>query len=235
MKSHGLPGSAGMNWTEEDKVADPQGWTKQQQSELERSHGWAGGDAFKYGAGYYRGDECGFRRVGKNVQVHCQAIIPHAENIEVGDNVRIDAFTILSANEIIIGSFVHIASGCLMSGRGRIEFKDFSAMSHGAKIFTSADDLSVPALTNTTVPIELQALLTAPVTIDKHAIIGAGAIVMPGVTLGTGSVVAALSYVKEVVRPWSIVGGIPARLIKERAKHISSESLAELERRAWGR
>lgn len=189
-------------------------------------------DWLKYNASYdLAGPDFGFRKVGKNVRIHCLAIVPNPETIELGDNVRIDAFTVLSAREIVIGSHVHLGAHCVLSGRGKIEFADFSAMSHGARIFTSTDDLSVPALTNTTIPDELQALITADVLIEKHAIIGTGAVVMPGVTLGMGSVAAALSYVKSSVRPYSIVGGVPAKFIRERVRHISAESLAELERR----
>lgn len=175
--------------------------------------------------------EDGFRKIGRNVRIHCSVLIPHPESIEIGDNVRIDAYSILSAKEIVIGSYVHIGAHCVLSGGGRIEFADFSAMSHGARIFTSTDDLSEPALTNTTVPLELQKLTTAPVSIERHAIIGTGAVIMPGVTLGASSVVGAMSYVKVSARPYSIIGGAPAKFIKERVRHISPEALGELERR----
>lgn len=189
-------------------------------------------DWLKYNASYDIANESfGFRKVGKNVKIHCLAIIPNPENISIGDNVRIDAFSILSAHEIVIGSNVHIGAHCVLTGRGKIEFQDFSAMSHGGQIFTSTDDLSVPALTNTTVPDELQALITADVIIEKHAIVGAGATLMPGVRLGFGSVAGVKSFVKDNVRPYSIVGGIPAKFIKERVRHISAEALEELERR----
>ena len=189
-------------------------------------------DHVSYLAQYYFADNSfGFKKVGSNVKIHTQSIIPNPENVEIGDNVRIDAFSVLSAHRIIIGSNVHIGAHCVLSGRGKIEFKDFSAMSHGSEIFTSTDDLTVPALTNTTVPLELQALITAPVTIEKHAIIGTKSVIMPGVTLGFGSVVGAMSYVKESVKPYTIVGGVPARFLKERVRHISAEALAELERK----
>lgn len=188
------------------------------------------GDWMRYTALFDSDFGSGLKKVGKNVKIHCMAIIPHPETVSIGDNVRIDAFTILSAKEIVIGSHVHIGAHCVLSGRGRIEFQDFSAMSHGARIFTSTDDLSVPALVNTTVPDELQALITGDVCIEKHAIIGTGAVLMPGVTLGMGSVAGAMSYVKDSVRPYSIVGGVPAKFIRERVRHISAEALSELER-----
>lgn len=188
------------------------------------------GDAAHYRAQFVMADKSfGFAKVGRNVKIHTQAIIPNPGSVEFGDNVRIDAFTILSAHRIVVGDFVHIGAHCVLSGRDKIEFEDFSSMSHHSQIFTSTDDLNIPALTNTTVPIDLQALINAPVIIEKHAIVGANTIVMPGVTLGMGSVAGAMSLVKDSVRPYQIVGGIPAKVIRERFRQITPEALARLE------
>lgn len=192
-------------------------------------------DWLQYNASYVVADESfGFRRVGKNVKIHNSAIIPEPRKISIGSDVRIDAFTILSAREIFIGSYVHIGAHCVLSGRGKIEFEDFSCMSHGAQIFTSTDDLSIPCLVNTTVPTHLQAVITKDVIIEKHALIGAGAIVMPGVRLGRASVAGVMSYVRDDVEPFHIVGGIPAKVISTRLKLTGPNSLEALERRCWG-
>lgn len=191
-------------------------------------------DWLKYNASYdLAGERHGFKRVGKNVRIHCLAIIPNPENISIGDNVRVDAFTILSAHEIVIGNFVHIGAHCVLTGRGKIEFQDFSSMSHGSQIFTSTDDLNIPALTNTTVPFELQRLITENVLIEKHAIVGASSTMMPGTTLGFGAVIGAKSYVRlrDRVKPYTIVAGCPAKFVRERSWHISATALSALEQR----
>ena len=54
-----------------------------------------------------------------------------------------------------------------------------------------------------------------PVTIKKGAAIGSSAIIMPGVTIGEGAVVAAGAIVTKDVPAWTIVAGIPAKVIKE--------------------
>jgi acetyltransferase-like isoleucine patch superfamily enzyme len=53
-----------------------------------------------------------------------------------------------------------------------------------------------------------------PVVIEDNVWIGARAIVLPGVTIGAGSVVAAGAVVAQDVPPRSIVGGVPARVIR---------------------
>ncbi len=56
---------------------------------------------------------------------------------------------------------------------------------------------------------------TAPIVIEDDVWIGAGATVLPGVTVGQGSVVAAGAVVTKNVPPFCVVGGVPARVIKE--------------------
>lgn len=55
-----------------------------------------------------------------------------------------------------------------------------------------------------------------PVIIEGDNWIGANAIILKGVTVGRGAVVAAGSVVIHDVPPYSIVGGVPAKVISER-------------------
>ena len=54
-----------------------------------------------------------------------------------------------------------------------------------------------------------------PITIENDAWIGTGVVVLPGVIIGEGSVIAANSVVTGDVKPYTIVGGSPARFIRE--------------------
>jgi acetyltransferase-like isoleucine patch superfamily enzyme len=56
--------------------------------------------------------------------------------------------------------------------------------------------------------------IAAPVHIRRNAFVGIGSILMPGVTVGEGAVVAAGAVVTRSVEPGTIVGGSPARLIR---------------------
>ncbi|CDO37112.1 MULTISPECIES: acyltransferase [Novosphingobium] len=55
----------------------------------------------------------------------------------------------------------------------------------------------------------------APIVVEDHAWIGAGAIVLPGVTIGHGAVVAAGAVVHRNVAPMTVVGGVPARFLRD--------------------
>jgi acetyltransferase-like isoleucine patch superfamily enzyme len=96
-------------------------------------------------------------------------------------------------------------------------------------IYSSTDDYSGDTLTNPTVPDELTGVTSAPVTVGRHAIVGAGAVILPGVTIGTGTAVGALSLVRRDVADFTVVGGVPARILGERSRR-----LLELEQRLRG-
>lgn len=60
------------------------------------------------------------------------------------------------------------------------------------------------------------AFRTKPIAIGSCVWIATGAMVLPGVTIGDGAVIAAGSVVTQDVEPWTVVGGNPARFIKKR-------------------
>lgn len=57
--------------------------------------------------------------------------------------------------------------------------------------------------------------MTAPVHIEDDVWVGAGAVLLPGVRIGTGSVVAAGAVVTRDVAPQTVVAGVPARVVKQ--------------------
>ena len=63
-------------------------------------------------------------------------------------------------------------------------------------------------------PNDRQTLTAGKIHINKNAWIGAGATILPGITIGENSVVAAGAVVTKDVQPNTIVGGIPAKFIK---------------------
>ena len=67
---------------------------------------------------------------------------------------------------------------------------------------------------DTTKRIDEQGVATKAVTIADDVWIGANAVVLPGVTIGQHSVVAAGAVVTQDVPPYSVVGGVPAKVIK---------------------
>ena len=81
-----------------------------------------------------------------------------------------------------------------------------AVISEGAFICTASHDVSS----------ETFALTTAPIEIGDCAWVCVRAIVLPGVKVGEGAVVAAGSVVARDVEPWTVVGGVPAKAIKKR-------------------
>jgi maltose O-acetyltransferase len=59
----------------------------------------------------------------------------------------------------------------------------------------------------------------APVVIKDRVLIGSRAIIMPGVTIGEGAAILPGSVVKEDVKPWTVVEGVPAKYVGDRKVH----------------
>ena len=180
--------------------------------------------------GYYLSDELrclGFARVGEGSAVARNCTIVGLENIVIGDFVRIDGYTsiIASAGSVRIGSHVHLCSGCVLGARGGITLADYSSLSHGVKILSAVDDFSGARMTNSTLPDDVLGVHAAPISIGRYVPIGTGSIVLPGVTIGEGAAVSAMSVVSQSLPEWMICSGNPARPIQPRAR-----DLVELER-----
>ncbi|KAF2955122.1 acyltransferase [Marinitoga sp. 38H-ov] len=164
--------------------------------------------------------EFGFKSVGKNVLISRKASIYKPELIEIGDNVRIDDFCILSG-KIRLSNFIHIAAGChLFAGEAGIIMEDFTCTSGKVSVYAITDDYSGEYMTNSTIPLKYRNVINKSVKIEKHALVGAGSIVLPGVIIGVGSAVGSMSLVTKDVPEWTIVVGIPAKPLKERKKSI---------------
>ena len=179
---------------------------------------------------YYTNDELnefGLHYYGNNVKISNKSSIYGAENISLGNNVRIDDFCILSAGHggISIGSFVHIGAHTSLIGEARIEVSDYANLSGRVSIYSNNDDYSGEWMTNPTIHSEFTGVTHAPVTIGRHAIIGAGSVLLPGTILEEGVAVGALSLIKGCCQKFGIYGGIPAKRLAERKNYF-----VELER-----
>ncbi|WP_350601213.1 acyltransferase [Pseudomonas sp. 65/3-MNA-CIBAN-0223] len=172
---------------------------------------------------YYREDQLflmGFKKLGKNVKISDKASIYNIDEVEVGDNSRIDDFCVISG-KVTIGKFVHIAPFCLVAGGEQgIFMDDFSGLAYKVQVFTQSDDYTGKTLTNPTVPAKYKSEIKKKVHLGRHVIIGAGSIVFPGVTLAEGCSVGAMTLVSKSTLPWGIYVGNPARRVKERKKDL---------------
>lgn len=161
----------------------------------------------------------GLKSVGQNVLIHNSANLVSPATLALGDNVRIDPFVTITG-DVTLGSYVHIGAYAYLTGSGGIEIADFAGLSQGVKIYSASDDYSGERMTNPMVPAELLGVIRAPVKIGRHAIVGANSVVMPGVTIGEGAAVGALSLVKTDLAPWGVYAGAPVRRIKDRSQNL---------------
>jgi galactoside O-acetyltransferase len=164
-------------------------------------------------------EQFGFAQVGSNVSISRKCSIYGAGSIRIGSNVRIDDFCILSG-VITIGSNIHIAAYTALYGGGKIALHDFCNLSSRVSIYSVSDDYSGETMTNPMIPERFKHIERAPVTLGRHVIVGSGSIVLPGVTIGEGGAVGALSLVTKDLDPWGIYAGIPVRKIKDRKRTL---------------
>lgn len=176
--------------------------------------------------GYYEEHELrafGFKRVGNNVRIAKNCTIIGFENIEIGNNVRIDGYVTMTAsnsNPFIMGSYIHIGSYGHICGSSGFVMRDFSAMSAGVRAFTRSDDFTGRSLTNPTVPAKHTNVSAGEIIIEKHSIVGSNSVILPNVTIGEGCAVGALSLVQKSLDPWGVYFGSPARRVGNRSMDL---------------
>ena len=161
-----------------------------------------------------------FKFIGKNVKISDKASIYNCDQIEIGDNSRIDDFCVISG-KIKIGKNVHITPMCLVAGGEKgIIFEDFTTIAYGVKIFTQSDDYSGKTMTNSTIPTKFKNEFKKEIVIQKYSIVGAGSSILPGVVLAEGTSVGAMSLIRSNTESWSIYVGSPAKRLKNRCKDL---------------
>ena len=165
--------------------------------------------------------QIGLKSYGNKVLISRYARFYSPQNIEVGDNVRIDDFCILSGH-ISIGSNIHIGPSVLLYGANGIVVEDFSGISGRATIYSAMDDFGGDYLIGPIHPDEKTNVTGGPVVLRKYSQIGAHSLIFPDLEIGEGCVIGACSMVKKSTEPWHVYGGIPVRRIKKRSKRMLS-------------
>jgi acetyltransferase-like isoleucine patch superfamily enzyme len=130
--------------------------------------------------------------------------------IPIGRQTSIHMGCFVTGRKIVIGSGTAINRRCTLDGRAGITI--------GNNVSISPETV-ILSLTHDAQSREFVAKGKA-VTIEDRVWIGTRAMILPGVTLGTGSVVGAGSVVTKDVPPYDIVAGVPAQKIGERTKDL---------------
>jgi acetyltransferase-like isoleucine patch superfamily enzyme len=153
------------------------------------------------------------RSFGDGVQIGRGVLCRHPETFEIGSNVFIGDQAVLQGRfdgRCVIGDHVWIGPQSYFDARDLV-IEESVGWGPGAKVLGSTHS-GVP----TTVPIIQTDLTIRPVRIGAWSDIGVNAVVLPGVTVGKGAIVGAGAVLTEDVEPFTIVAGVPARLIRRR-------------------
>lgn len=156
---------------------------------------------------------------GKNISISKKVSIYNYDKIEIGDNVRIDDYCILSGN-IKIGSNVHISAYTALYGKYGIEIGNYCGCSPRCTILSGSDDFSGEYMIGPMVNEELTNVNGSKVIMENFSQIGANSIVMPGVRIKEGAVCGCFSFVNKDLNEWTINVGIPTIFLKERKQNI---------------
>lgn len=152
-------------------------------------------------------------RLGMGAHVSSRAILSEHKRISIGDRTSVGRQVEISPQGgfIRIGSDCSVNSFCVLYGAGGISIGDDCRVANGVVMvsfnhrFDNLDEL-----------IRRQAIVTKGIVVESNVWIGARAIILDGVTIGTGSVVGAGSVVTRDVPRGTIVAGNPARVLSVR-------------------
>ena len=141
-------------------------------------------------------------KIGNGSAIHMGACFYDSKNIVIGQDTIIGEGAVLDGrNKLVIGNHVNIAS---------------EVMIYNAQHDVQSSDFHA---------------ISSPVFIEDYVFIGPRAIILPGVKIKKGAVVGAGAVVTKDVEEFTIVGGVPAKPIKERIKNLNYK----LGRAAWFR
>lgn len=111
-----------------------------------------------------------------------------------------------SGQKVSIGKGTVINQGCLLYTTGGIVIGENVSISAGSWLVTGTHDMNDPQFVDS----------YKPIVIGDHAWIGVRATILAGVTIGKGAVVMAGAVVTRDIPPFSVVGGVPAKVITQR-------------------
>lgn len=117
---------------------------------------------------------------------------------------------VLLPRGLVLGDGVAVGWFAELDARGGITVGHDTNISSHAKLITGSHDIDDPDFTAD----------FRPIIIGHHCWIGTGATILQGVTIGDGAVVAAGAVVTKNIPPYTVVGGVPAKVIRERNREL---------------
>lgn len=154
-----------------------------------------------------------------NVRIYDTTIIAKPEMVYIGAGTEIYDFVFINGGQgVILGKYNHIANHVSVTGGGKLVTGDYVGIGPGARILTGTNHYGDGQRMSNIIQREEQTILRGTVALEKDVFVGANAVVMPNITVGEGALVAAGAVVTHDVKPWTIVAGVPARVIGTRPR-----------------
>jgi len=156
-------------------------------------------------------------KVGKNPNIFPKAVFKfiNGGSITIGNNCMIEDYAIISTHsgDIKIGDNFGMESFSILYGAGGLTIGD--------NVIIAANTIVIPANHNydrLDMPINHQGTTMKGIIIKDDVWIGTGCKILDGVVIGRGSIIGAGSVVNRSIPDYSVVVGVPARVIKSRIK-----------------
>lgn len=165
-------------------------------------------------------DKQSLKCCGDDVFISERVEIRRPHLFSVGEHTAIDSGFYCTVNADI-GDYIHIAPYVTIIGgeKGHFKMDHFSSLAAGARIICGGEEHKGEGLVGPTIPAPYKDKIDySPVVIERFASVGTNAVIMPGVTVAEGSVVAIGAVVTTSTKPWTIYVGNPARAFKIRPK-----------------
>jgi acetyltransferase-like isoleucine patch superfamily enzyme len=146
------------------------------------------------------------------------------DNVTIARNSTILCTGVISNKGIgvCIGNNTGINANAFLGGQGGINIGDHVLLGPGVKIFSENHVFSDPDII-----IKNQGVTRLGVVIENNCWIGANVIILDGVTIGQGCVIAAGSVVTKSIPANSVARGVPAKVLKRMAAHTTSNLVKE--------
>ncbi|MFD2873854.1 acetyltransferase [Mucilaginibacter ximonensis] len=143
-----------------------------------------------FGNSLTTGKYCRFEALVKGIEKQDKHSLVFGSNVTINDSVHIGAM-----NSVIIGNDVLIASKVFISDHSHGDYKEIG--------------------TDPSIPPAQRKEVAAAVVIEDNVWIGEFVSILPGVTIGQGSIIGTMSVVNKSIPPFCIAVGAPARVIKK--------------------
>ncbi|OGV97422.1 hypothetical protein A2W24_05605 [Microgenomates group bacterium RBG_16_45_19] len=177
-----------------------------------------GGVGYKLRYWFYKAT---LKHLGKEALIDVGVFLNGWKNISIGEYTWIDSGCRIEAmlGEITIGKRVHIAPYAIIGAREPVVIEDYAAVGAGAKIYANSEYPGEgKRMSGPMIPEEYKAFYSKKIILGKDCCVGTEAVLLPGAQIGEGAVVGANAVVTKPVKAWTIVAGVPAKVIGKRAK-----------------